>query len=357
MTTSRILFGLAASFLLLATGCKDPDGASGSTAGVALYTFDSTSNKVLIWKDLSALYDSATTVAPSYQLSSSLFNKVSNLAWGGLCFDSHLGILYMVSDTGTIVRVSNIRSQNGAVPSGEVVSFALSTTGRLPNGKFGQASLDAQTNTLYITENGESDTQIWVVANASSQIQDVTLASIKTSGDTGGTGVAAAFGVVYAFMADGGTVGPDFLTGPRLRKGTSTGFDPAQVILGSLPTLGIHGSLALDTANSDLFVARHNTDAISTAPPIQVFRTGYFGLSFNQAPILTLGDAADQPNLRVISHPGTKAWLVGLKGQGTVGYDSILLWKSPLGGSAAKTITVTPAGAVLKGVAVDGNAS
>jgi len=357
--TSRFLLGLAASFLLLVSGCKEPDGASGGTAGVALYTFDSTSKKVLVWKDLSAVYDSATALEPSYQISSSPFNKVRNLAWGGLCFDAQRGVLYLVSDTGTIVRVSSIRTQTGTVPNAEVVSFALASTGRLTNGKFGQASLDAQNDTLYITENGDSNTQIWAVASASSQFQDasVALAAIQTSGDTGGTGIAAASGVVYAFLTDGGTVGPDSLTGPRLRKGTSTAFDPSLVILGSSTTLGVHGALALDTANGYLFVARHNTDATSKAAPIQVFRTGQFGLSFNQAPALTLGSATDQPDLRVISHPGTKAWLVGLKGQGTVGYDSILLWKAPLEGTAAKSITVSPAGTVLKGVAVDGNAS
>ncbi len=357
--TSRFLLGLAASVLLLAFGCKEPDGgATGGTAGVALYTFDSTTNRVFVWTDLNAVYDSTTAPAPTYQFSSSLFSKVTNLAWGGLCFDSQRGILYMVSDTGTIVRVSNIRSQTGTVPSGEVVSFALSSTGRLTNGKFGQVSLDAQTNTLFITEAGDSSSQIWVVASPNAQLQDasVTLQALQQSGDTGGTGVASASGVVYAFMKDGGTVGIDALTGPRLRKGTSTSFDAAQVILGNLTTLGLYGSLALDTGSGYLFVARHNTDAVSTAPPIQAFRTGQFGLSYNQAPALSLGSATAQPDLRVLSHPGTKDWLVGLRGQGTVGYNTIFIWKSPLGGTAAKAVTVAT-GSVLKGLAVDGNAS
>jgi len=357
--TSRFLLSLAASLLFFCTGCKDPNAASGGTAGVALYAFDSTTSKVFVWKDLNTLYDSATAPAPNYQIGSTLFTKVTSLAWGGLCFDSQRGTLYLVSDTGTIVRVSNIRSQSGTVPNGEVVSYALSSTGRLTNGKFGQVCLDAQTNTLYITESGDSSTQIWVVANPDSQLQDANIAlqGLQMSGDSGGTGVAAASGAVYAFFKDGGTVGIDALTGPRLRKGTSTAFDATQVILGSSTTLGVYGALALDTGNGYLFVARHNTDAASTAPPVQAFRTGQFGLSYNQAPATTLGSATGQADLRVLSHPGTKDWLLGLRGQGTTGFGTIYLWKSPLGGSAAKAITVTPSGSVIKGAAVDGNAS
>lgn len=356
--TSRFLLGLVTALLSLLVGCKEPSGDSGGTSGVALYTFDTTTSAVFVWKDLGALYDSPT-LAPTYQLSSSLFSKVTSLAWGGLSFDSQRGILYLVSDTGTIVRVRNIRTQSGSVPSAEGVSFALSSTGRLTNGKFGQASLDAQTDTLYITESGDSLTQIWVVANASSQFQDasVALQALQMSGDTGGTGVAAASGVVYAFMKDGGTVGINATTGPRLRKGTSSAFDASQVILGSLTVLGVYGSLALDTGNGNLFVARHNTDAGSTTAPIQVFRTGQFGLAFDQAPSVTLGSATSQADLRVLSHPGTKDWLVGLRGQGAVGYNTIYLWKSPMGGTAAQSVVVTPSGTVLKGVAVDGNAS
>ena len=355
----RIALGLMASLLLLGTACKEPDGSGGGTTGAALYAFNSTTSQVLVWKDLNALYDSTAAVDPTYLISSSLFSKATNLAWGGLCFDSQRGNLYLVSDTGTIVRVSNIRTQTGSVPSAEVVSFSLSSTGRLTNGKYGQASLDAQSDTLYITESGDSTSQIWVVTGASSQLQDATVAlqPLQMSGDSGGTGVAAASGVVYGFMKDGGTVGIDALTGPRLRKGTSAFFDPTQVILGSLTTLGVYGSLALDTGSGYLFVARHNTDAASSAPPILAFRTGQFGMSYNQAPSATLGSAADQPDLRVLSHPGIKDWLVGLRGNGTTGYDTIFLWKSPLSGAAAKAITVTPSGAVVKGVAVDGNAS
>ncbi len=354
--TPRFFLGLVASCLLLVTGCKDP---SSSTAGSALYTFDSTTSEVFIWADLDKLYASPTN-APTYQISSSLFSQVTNLAWGGLCFDQNRGNLYLVSDTGSIVRVSSVRTQTGTVPNAQVVSFSLSSTGRLTNSTFGQASLDAQNDTLYITENGDSSTQIWVVTGASTQGQSATvsLQALQVSGDTGGTGVAAASGTVYGFMKNGGTVGIDAWTGPRLRKGTATAFpsNGSQVIIGTNTGLGIYGALALDTGDGYLFVARHNTDSGGTAQPIQVFTTGQFSAGINATPYKTIGSTVSQPTLRVIAHPGTKDWLVGLPGEGTTGYNTIFLWKSPTGGTDAVTVTA-PSGSVLKGLAVDGNAS
>ncbi len=360
--TSRPLFGLAAAVLLFFSACKDPDGATGGTAGAALYAYDSSASSVFVWTDLGAVYDgAATTVAPSKQLTSAVFSsKVASLAWGGLCFDSQSGYLYLVSDTGNIVRVTNIRSQSGALASADVVAFSLSNTGRLSNSTFGQVALDPQNNTLYITENSSSGTQIWVVPNASGQFQGATIAlqALQMSGDTGGTGVAAASGSVYAFMLDGNTVGGLVTyTGPRLRKGTSAAFTDANTLIGSSTLLGKYGSLALDTGNGNLFVARHNTDAGATTPPIQVFTTGMFGQAYEQAPTTTLGSGTGQADLRVIAHAGTKDWLVGLRGNGTTAYGTIWLWKSPRGGTAAKTLTASPSTALFKGVAVDGNAS
>jgi len=96
--------------------------------------------------------------------------------------------------------------------------------------------------------------------------------------------------------------------------------------------------------------------ASATTAPVLAFRTGQFGLTYNQAPTQTLGSVTAQANLRVLAHGGSKDWLVGLSGDGSTGYATIHIWKSPLGGTAAKTITVstTP---VLKGLAIDGNAS
>jgi hypothetical protein len=246
------------------------------------------------------------------------------------------------------------------VPSAQVFSYSLSSTGRLTNGVFGQASLDAANDTLYITENGDSSTQIWVVTGASTQAQSATVAlqSLQVSGDTGGTGVAAANGVVYGFMANGGPVGLNSVTGPRIRKGTSSAFNTGSnlVIVGGQSFLGIYGSLAYDAGDSLVFAARHNTDSATTQPPIDVFTTGQFSQGPYQAPNAQLGSAANQPSLRVISHPGIKDWLVGLQGQGTTGYNTIFLWKAPMGGTDAVVVTA-PAGSVLMGLAVDGNAS
>jgi hypothetical protein len=362
MMTPRFLSGLAASFLLLLSGCKDPGSASGGTAGVALYAYDSSTSSVFVWTDLSALYDgTSTTAAPTKTITSSVFgSKIASLAWGGLCFDRQSGYLYLVSEAGNIVRVSNIRSQSGTVASSDVVSFSLSSTGRLSSSTFGQAGLDTQNDKLYITENSSSGTQIWVVNNASSQSQDASIAlqALQMTGDSGGTGVAAAAGSVYAFMLDGSTVGTVVTySGPRLRKGTASAFTDANTIIGSSTLIGKYGSLALDTGNDYLFVARHNTDAAASTPPIQVFTTGMFGQSYNQAPTTSIGSATGQSDLRVISHAGSKDWLAGLRGNGTTSYGTIWIWKSPVGGTAAKTITASPTTSLFKGVALDGNAS
>ena len=359
---SRLFHGLVAVFLLLALGCKDPGAAAGGTSGAALYAYDSTSSAVFVWTDLSALYNaSSTPAAPNKQITSSVFSsKISSLAWGGICFDNQKAYLYLVSDTGNIVRVSNIRSQSGIVASADVVSFSLSNTGRLSGSTFGQASLDTQNDTLYITENSSSGTQIWVVNNASSQAQDtsITLQALQTSGDSGGTGVASASGSVYAFLADGSTVGTVVTySGPRLRKGKASGFTDANTLIGGSTLIGKYGSLALDTANGYLFVARHNTDAGATTAPIQVFTTGQFGQAYDQSPTATLGSASAQADLRVIAHAGSKDWLVGLRGNGATAYGTIFIWKSPLGGTAANSISASPATALFKGIAVDGNAA
>ncbi|MBK7294335.1 MAG: hypothetical protein IPI84_11310 [Holophagaceae bacterium] len=242
----RILSGLVAAFVLLATGCKDPDGATGGTTGAALYAYDSATSTVFVFSDVGSVYDgTATSIAPTKQITSSVFSsKISSLAWGGLCLDAQHAYLYLVSDSGNIVRVSNLRSQSGTVNSAEVVSFSLANTGRLSGSTFGQAALDPSTDTLYITENSGSGTQIWVVANASSQPQDASIAlqALQMSGDSGGTGVAAGSGSVYAFMLDGSTVGTVVTySGPRLRKGTASAFTDANTLIGSSTLLGKYG--------------------------------------------------------------------------------------------------------------------
>ncbi|HEX9082672.1 MAG TPA: hypothetical protein VF768_10355 [Holophagaceae bacterium] len=356
---TRFLRGFAVlALLVLPMACVDALN-SGSTSGVVVYAFDASTSTVMAWDDLESLYDATSTPAPSRTLSSNLLSKVTNLAWGGLSVDAQRNLLYLVSDSGDIVRISQARSQSGTIPNTDIVSFHLSSSDRLTNGKFGQTALDAQSDTLYVSENGDNGTRVWVVTNASTQIQDNTIAlqPLQVTGDSGGTGVAAGQGAVYGYFQDGNPVGPDVLTGPRLRRGTQAGFNPAFVILGSSTDLGKYGSLALDTANGNLYVARHNTDSGGTGAPVAVFHTGLFGSAFNQAPSQTLGSATDQADLRVIAHPGNKDWLVGLRGQGTTGYATLILWKSPLGGTPAKMVTVSPSTTVFLGVALDGNAS
>ncbi|HEX7552786.1 MAG TPA: hypothetical protein VF378_04490, partial [Geothrix sp.] len=148
--TSRFLLGLVASILLLGSGCKEAE-KTGGTDGAALYAYDATTSAVFVWTDLSALYGSTTTtVAPTKQITSSVFSsKLASLAWGGLCFDRVKGLLYLVSDAGDIVRVNSIRTQSGVVASTDVVSFSLSSTGRLATSTFGQVALDVQNDTLY----------------------------------------------------------------------------------------------------------------------------------------------------------------------------------------------------------------
>lgn len=90
--------------------------------------------------------------------------------------------------------------------------------------------------------------------------------------------------------------------------------------------------------------------------PVDAFATGQFNEGPYQVPNHQLGSATLQPTLRVISHPGIKDWLVGLPGEGTTGSNTVFLWKSPLGGTDAVSVTA-PSGAVLMGLAVDGNAS
>ncbi len=359
MKLPSLLRALAALLVLAVSfSCVDPQGA-GSTTGTALYAFDASTSTVMVWNDLETLYDATTTPAPDRTLTSSLLSKVTSLAWGGMCLDSSRGVLYLVSNSGTIVRISEIRNQTGAIPSTDIASFSLASTGRLSNSTFGQVAVDSQTDTLYITENGDSGTQIWVVQGASTQAQDATISlqALQASGDTGGTGVAAGQGVVYGYFQDGNPVGMDSLTGPRLRQGTASAFSSSAVILGSSTGLAKYGSLALDTADNDLFVACDNTDAGTSGAPVLVFQTGQFGMAYNQAPNTTVGTAADEPDLRVIAHPGTKDWLVGLRGEGSTGYPTLILWKSPLGGTAAKQVTVSPSTTVFLGVALDGNAA
>ncbi|MBL0313413.1 MAG: hypothetical protein IPP78_12030 [Holophagaceae bacterium] len=352
---------LAVAFMEL--GCVDVAGG-GTTGGTVLYAYDNNAHQLIEW-DASAFYDSDNPTTLKTVTSSVFTNKMDNLAWGGLCLDSSNNQLYLVHEsTGVVVRVSNIRGQNGTITSNspDVVTFTLgNNSDRLSSGKFGQAAIDSATRTLYVTEKNDSgDTRIWVVSNAASQAQDsivTTNSTITVAGDTACTGVAAGLGgQVFAYFNSGDAIGIDAISGPRLRKGGSSGFSKeTSVLVGAKTSLGKYGTLALDSGNNLVFTARHNVDASASAIPVQAFEIGQFnGGGYNQGPTFTLGTVADQGSIRVLAHPGNKEWLAALNSSGEQPANVIHIWKLPRDtGSVAKIKNITAA--LFKGITFDGN--
>ena len=368
MGRSTKALAIMATLLMLGNlACKDPDESGGGpTSGVSLYAFDVSTKKVLVWNDLNALFDDAGTPAPSRQMDSNIFTaQLANLAWGGMCVNRGGDRLYLVADNGNVVRVNRASQQRGTVPSSEVVSFRLDTSQRLNNSKFGQVAVDSSSSndTLYVTENGDNGTRIWVVTGAGLRASDssVELQALQTSGDRGGTGVAAgqvgAQAYAFGYFDGGNSVveGTITHTGARLRRGNASAF--ARVIIGLQTALEKFGSLALDQNNGVLFVARHNQASVKTTPPILAFRVGSFDDSVNQPPFFTLGTHAEHPDLRVIAHSGDKEWLVALRSNdtGTTAYNTLWIWKSPRSGASVKSKTVSPFGTLLRGIALVGN--
>lgn len=336
------------------SGCVDP-GAAGATGDTALYAYDQAAKRVLVWGDLPGAFEAGTLPTPTAILTTNAFDNLGTLAWGGMAFDATRNRLYLVGDTGNIVRLDSVRGLSGSVPSGNQVSFKLDTGSRLDGSKFGQASLDTTMDTLYVTENGTSSTRIWVVSGASARLNgaSVTLQKLEFTNDTGGHGVAAHTGVVYGSFANGDGVSTSpVLSGYRIRKGTGSSFDPNLVILGDQTGLGAFGTLALDHSNGMLYVGVSGTDTPTAADPVLVFKTGQFGGSYNQAPDHVVGDMGVVTDLRVLASPGNKDWLAGLS---AAGGNTLWLWKQPSSKAATvfKALTA-PAGSVLKGVALDG---
>lgn len=363
----RGILGLAGALLAVASlelGCVDVPGG-GTTGGTVLYAYDNNAQQLIEW-DANAFFDSDSPITLKTVTSTVFTNKMDNLAWGGLCLDSNNNQLYLVNETtGVVVRVNNIRSQSGVISSNsqDVTTFTLgsSSSDRLASGKFGQAAIDSSTRTLFVTEKNDSgDTRIWVVSNAATQVQDSTIpatSTITVAGDTACTGVAAGLtGQVFAYFQSGDGIGIDSISGPRLRKGTSGGFaKDTSVLVGANTTLGKYGTLALDSGNLLLFVARHDVDSSASVMPVQAFEIGQFnGGAFNQAPKFTLGTVADQGSLRVLAHPGNKEWLAALTSSGEQAANVIHIWKLPRdSGSVAKIKNITAAS--FKGIAFDGN--
>lgn len=356
---------LALALPLLLLGCTKTDNG-GSTSGTALYLYDANTEQVFVWKDLDATASASTTPAADLTLTSPSFTRSAALAWGGMALDTQRNHLYLLYQDGVVIRVDQLRSQSGAIQSTNVVSFTLDSAQRLTGSVFGQVGFDSQTDTLYACESGSSGApRIWTVSAPDSVANNATvnLTTITdTLSPTGSTGVTAAQGTVYAYFTGGSSVisGTTTYTGPRLRTGTSALFDPTKIIIG--PATGTDlsqtGTLAFDTANSRIFVG---LDAGSTAgstggATVLAFQTGQFSLSANQAPSFVLGTSSTGP-IKVLAHPGTKAWLVGLQATGGAGIQSILVWKQPASGVASQTLALGPSASQFVAAAMDGTGS
>jgi hypothetical protein len=349
----------------LALGCVDPEEeGGGSTGGTSLYVFDASdgaSNRILVYSDLAALFED-TTIEPSRRLGGSKIDTVKNLAWGGMCFDAEGNRLYLVSETGDVIRIERARIQNGTPSNLDIASFRLGESGdRLSSGIFGQASIDSMANVLYVTESNPSDARVWVVNNPNAQQDGSTYNSngnyLFISGDKGDTGVAANNGYVYAYFDSGSSVRPTLdteYTGPRLRRGTSSGFsDISNMIIGSVSTtrLAKYGCLAIDQ-DSQVYFARHLTDAaVGSGNAILFFRPGQFNPGWNQAPERTFAAIS---NLRIISHAITRDWLVGALSNGDAGRDIIWMWRSPSSSSPSSQEFRVGSNASIRGLALDG---
>ncbi len=360
------LLGAAIAVALLGTGCVDPDASGGgSTSGTALYVFDGSTTpdkgRVLVWNDANTPYTDPTA-APSRVISGSALDKVKDLAFGGMCMDTSGNRLYMVSVTGDVARIESVRSKSGTLSStADAVYFTLGngSTDRLTGSKFGQATIDPQSSTLYVTEMGDSESRIWVVARPEQYPQNanVSAQTVTVSGDKQGYGVAAWLGAVYATFQDGNAViGGDLTqyTGPRLRKGSSGGFQSnANVIVGSSKTLlKRYGVLAYDSGNDRVFVASHLSDTGTTGAPILIFKPGQFSPGLDQAPDKTLGDATLN-NLRILAHAGNKDWLAAGTSSGESPSNLVYLWRNPTTATTPRSISL--GNALVRGLAFDGS--
>jgi hypothetical protein len=353
-------------FLGLAFGCVDPEDERGaSTSGTSMYVFDAHAGTVLAYDDLAALFESST-IQPTRTISGDLLEKVKNLAWGGMCFDSNGNRLYLVSESGDVVRIEYARSQYGNISNqNEICSFRIGASGeRLPSGIFGQASFDSRDGVLYVTETNSSDTELWIIKTPHQIHEGETVSnggSENNRGDRGGTGVAAHNGTVYAFF-DGGSNINNFgisYAGPRLRKGTSSAFLPqTSLVIGEASNnrtqLAKYGSLATDL-EGHVYLARHLADSsLGTANAVLFFRSGQFFVAGvnNEPPDKSF---AAINNLRVISHGIRKDWLVGALSNGDAGTDAIWLWIVSRGVPSSSRLINIGSGASIRGLALDGS--
>jgi hypothetical protein len=367
MNLRRILgiAGAACAVLFLQLACVDPkEGAS--VSDTSLYVFDGASGKVLVWEDVSQVHSSASLPAADRILSGSSLLQVKALGWGGMAMDHAHNRLLLVSQTGKVVCINRVRSQNGSLSSlTDITLFTLgSSSDRLgSNSVFGQASVDTSTGTLYVTETTETDARIWVVANPGS-IHDgatVPLSQIRASSGTDikGTGVAAAQGRVFAYFGGGDNItnlNGNTFSGARVRLNMGSFFPAAsQVLVYPDDTLGTTGSLGLDTFSDTnmLYVLRIASSGSVGDPPILLYKIGRFTGGFDQGTDATLGTATSLPNLRFISHAGIKDWLAGADMVGGSGSARLWLWRNPSLGGSPNGFDL--AGGQILGIAFDGS--
>ncbi|MBI4912112.1 MAG: hypothetical protein HY823_05200 [Acidobacteria bacterium] len=365
-TLLRGLLGAALAASLLQTSCVDPSEGGGSTSGTSLYVFDGAdspaSGRIRVWNDANTLFTNPAAL-PDRTLSGAFLDNVQVLGWGGMAMDTASNKLYLVSEAGDVVRIERVRSQNGSLSaSTDIVKFSLGngSTDRLAGSKFSQVSFDPQTNTLYAMETGDSDTRVWVVANPGSYgiNATVTRQTVGVAGDKRGSGVAAAQGNLLAYFDDGNPVvnaaDQTQYTGPRLRKGSASGF-----LLSGYPLVGTsktqlraYGALAYDTGNSQVFLARHLVDTGAAGPAVLVFKIGQFTSGLDQAPNTSLGDAT-LSYLRILAHGGNKDWLAAATSINGAPAGTLYLWRNPLSATTPRALDLGPV--KIRGLCFDGS--
>jgi len=368
MKIQRLLLGaLAAVGLLMNTACV----ATGTTAGTALYAFDTTNLQVLMWSDMETLYSEGSTSSlttlpsPTKTISSDYFSEFSELGWGGMCIDRSRNRLWMVNEAGLVCRVDSIRSRTDGSSLGSAYArtFQLGTDDddRLSSGTFGQIAVDQSTGYLYVTEYSSSDSRVWVLTSPTGYAQDATVAyssvtTMDVSGDKYGYGIAVGgSNRVYGYFNSGSTItdGNDNThTGARLRLGTSSAGFSSVIVGTSYTKLAKYGLLGADSSNGIVYSCR-----LSTSSPIIAFKNSKFSTGYDVAPTSTLpGNSTTALYVRVIAHPGNKDWLVG-SGSTTSGEaDYLSLWKTPSTDTSTEPI-IFSYGAPLRGITLDGSAS
>jgi hypothetical protein len=362
---NSLLAATAALALLLAPACVDPK--PGDTGTTPVYVFDQATRTVKAYADANALITAGTVATADRTLSSSLLQNLGNLAWGGMTLNPTDHMLYLVSDQGTVVRISNAHTQSGAITnSQDIVSFNLGiASDHTSSYAFQQAAVDPGTGTLYAVETGTSNqTKIWAVANAASILSGATVPATfvpVASSDTGiGGFTVGGSGTLVAHFLSGASITDNLnviQTGARLRLGSGSGFpDTSNVLIGDQTTLAdantTFASLAYDTSFNRIYLLRPYGGANS----IVAFNQSQFsGGSINQAPAFSLPDTSAVANLRILAHARTKDWLVGADatsdGKGT---STLRLWKGPSLGTAS-SVACTLQDLQIRGIALDGS--